>query len=82
MHPWTPVGEVPDLPRLVRRAKQVLEANKERVEQTTTGDLRRNRRLWVYRRDRETCRRCGTRISHAEQDGRGTYWCPRCQPEP
>ena len=81
VHPWTPVGEVPDLPRLVRRARQVLEANKERVEQTTTGDLRRNRRLWVYRRDRETCRRCGTRISQSEQDGRGTYWCPTCQPE-
>jgi endonuclease VIII len=81
VHPWIPVAEVPDLLRLVRRAKQVLEANKERVEQTTTGDLRRNRRLWVYRRDRETCRRCGTRIRRAKQDGRDTYWCPRCQPE-
>lgn len=79
-HPWTPVGDVRDLRRLVRRAKQVLEVNKERVEQSTTGDLRRGRRLWVYRRDREACRRCGTRISRAEQDGRGTYWCPDCQP--
>ncbi len=41
--PTAPVGDVPDLPRLVRRAKQVLEANKERVEQATTGDLRRGR---------------------------------------
>ncbi len=79
-HPWTPVREVRDLPRLIRRCKQVLEANKLRVEQSTTGDLRRDRRLWVYRRDRQPCRRCGTKIVTAEQDGRSTYWCPNCQP--
>ena len=82
IHPLLPVGEVPDLPRVVRRAKAVLEANKHRVEQTTTGDLRRGRRLWVYRRDREACRRCGTRIEVADLDGRVTNWCPRCQPAP
>jgi endonuclease-8 len=65
--PWAPVSAV-DLPRLVRRAKAVLEANKERVEQTTTGDLRRGRRTWVYRRDGQPCRRCGTpiRVAMAE----------------
>ena len=67
VNPWTPVSQV-DLPRLVRRAKAVLEANKERVEQTTTGDLRRGRRTWVYRRDGQPCRRCGTpiRVAMAE----------------
>lgn len=84
--PRLPVERVPDLPRLVRRAKQVLEANKERVEQSTTGDLRRGRRLWVYRRDQQPCRRCGTRILVDLQGPplreRATYWCPRCQPEP
>ena len=84
--PWLPVGEVPDLPRLVRRAHAVLEANKERVEQTTTGDLRRGRRLWVYGRGRQPCLRCGTRIRSAEQgpelQERVTYWCPTCQPGP
>lgn len=79
-HPWTPMRKVRDVRRLVRRAKQVLEANKERVEQTTTGDLRRDRRLWVYARGGKPCRRCGTPISLADQDGRPTYWCPRCQP--
>ncbi|HEU5042885.1 MAG TPA: DNA-formamidopyrimidine glycosylase family protein [Nocardioidaceae bacterium] len=88
--PWTPVSSI-DLARLVRRAKAVLEANKERVEQTTTGDLRRGRRTWVYRRDGQPCRRCGTPIRVAMQgpdDGgagletaeRATYWCPTCQP--
>jgi endonuclease-8 len=82
VHPATPVAAVKDLPRMVRRAKQVLEVNKERVQQATTGDLRRGRTLWVYARDRQPCRRCGTRIRQAELGGRATYWCPTCQPAP
>jgi endonuclease-8 len=84
LHPRRPVGEVPDLLRLVRRAKAMLELNKERAQPATTGDLRRGRQFWVYRRDRERCRRCGTRI-RAETEGepgreRASYWCPSCQP--
>ena len=86
VHPRLPVGEVPDLPRLLRRARAALEANKERVEQTLTGDLRRGRQTWVHRRDRQTCRRCGSRIQVDRQGPEGqeraTYWCPACQPEP
>ncbi len=86
VHPWLPVAQVPDLRRLVRRAHAALDANKERVEQTLTGDTRRGRQTWVYRREKEPCRRCGTRI-RVEMQGpvtrqRATYWCPRCQPEP
>lgn len=81
--PTRPVGEVPDLERLVRRAKGMLEANKERAEQTTTGDLRRGQRTWVYRRERESCRRCGTPIAvdmHGQAGrARASYWCPSCQ---
>ncbi len=84
VHPWAPVGEVPDLLRLVRRARAVLDANKERVAQTTTGDLRPGRQTWVYRRVRQPCRRCGTPIQVAMQCPAGveraTYWCPSCQP--
>ena len=79
-HPATPVGAVRDLPRIVRRAKQVLEINKERMEQSTTGDLRRGRTHWVYPRVGKPCRRCGTRIVCEELGGRETHWCPRCQP--
>jgi endonuclease-8 len=86
VHPRLPVGQVPDLPRLVRRARSALEANKERVEQTLTGDLRKGRMHWVYRRDRQPCRRCSTRIAVGEfgpvGQERATYWCPRCQPDP
>jgi endonuclease-8 len=80
VHPETPLGHVPNLPRLVRRAKQVLEVNKDRVQQATTGDLRRGQQLWVYARGRERCRRCGTPIAYDEHGGRPRYWCPHCQP--
>jgi endonuclease-8 len=40
--------------------------------------------LAVYRRARRPCRRCGTPIRFATMgvSNRGTYWCPRCQPDP
>jgi len=85
VHPRTPVGDVTGLPRLVRRAKQMLELNKERAVQSTTGDLRERQRMWVYRRDKSPCRRCGTpiRVAMAGPAGRerASYWCPSCQPE-
>ena len=86
VHPETPVGAVPDLPRLVRRARQMLELNKDRWVQSTTGDLRERERMWVYRRDRAPCRRCGTPVV-VEMQGpagrdRASYWCPSCQPLP
>jgi endonuclease-8 len=89
VHPQTPIGEVRDLRRLVGRAKQMLDLNKERPVQSTTGDLRDRERMWVYRRDRSPCRRCGTPVvvDLLPQDGRAereraAYWCPRCQPAP
>ena len=85
-NPRLPVSEVADLLRLVRRARTALEANKNRVEQTLTGDTRRGRQTWVYRRDKQPCRRCGTRIrvdmQGPETQERATYWCPACQPDP
>jgi endonuclease VIII len=79
VRPTAPLRAVADLPRLVKRAKALLEANKERVEQTTTGDLGKGRRSWVYRQ--RTCRRCGTRVVVAQDDrARAMYWCPSCQP--
>ncbi len=84
LHPWLPVHEVPDLAALLRKAQRVLEANKMRTAQTTTGDTRRGRQVWVYRRERQPCRRCDTPVEVAMQgpEGKeqGTYWCPTCQP--
>ena len=85
VNPATDVGRVPDLTRLVRRAKQMLEVNKDRAIQSTTGNLRERERMWVYRRDTSPCRRCGTPIAVTMlgEPGRerAAYWCPSCQPE-
>lgn len=85
VHPQTPVGEVPDLVRMVRRARQMLDLNKERAVQSTTGDLRERERMWVYRRDRSPCRRCRTpvRVDQVGPPGRerAIFWCPACQPQ-
>ena len=79
VHPRTPVGAVGDLERIVDRAHRMLFLNRERVEQVTTGDLRRGRQHWVYRRDRQPCRRCGTPIlvdSRAPRPGAGDLLVP------
>jgi endonuclease-8 len=62
VHPNRPVGSVDSLPQLVGLAQRLLEANKDRATQSTTGDLRRGRELWVYGRRGRPCRRCGTTI--------------------
>jgi endonuclease-8 len=71
---------------MVRRARQMLDLNKERAVQSTTGDLRERERMWVYRRDQRGCRRCDTpiRVQMSGPPGRerAAYWCPACQPEP
>lgn len=36
----------------------------------------------VYGRDGEPCDRCGTPIAKIRVAGRGTWFCPTCQPEP
>jgi endonuclease VIII len=84
--PHLPVELVPDLPRMVARAHQLLDHNRHRAVQSTTGELARGRNFWVYGRGGEPCRRCGTRIVEAslgpEGQERVTYHCPRCQPAP
>lgn len=69
--PTTPVGAVPDLTRMVRRVRQMLDQ-----------EWSRSRQLWVHRQ--RLCRRCGTQV-RVEQLGpagreRVAYWCPSCQP--
>lgn len=83
LDPRTPVRAVPDLERMVRRARQMLHSNRNRTIRNTTGDTRPGRNTWVYGR-RGPCRRCGTtiRYEHLGPPGRErpTYWCPSCQP--
>jgi formamidopyrimidine-DNA glycosylase len=60
--PWRPVGDVADLTALVELARRLLEANKNRVGQVTTGSTGRGQETWVYGRKGRPCRRCGTTI--------------------
>jgi endonuclease VIII len=86
LSPWTTVADVADLPALVETGRRLMDANKARWEQSTTGSLRNGEMHWVFERTGRPCRRCGTRIRSAEQGqapyARLTYWCPRCQPGP
>lgn len=82
--PTRPITAVTDVEGLVALAHRLITANRDRSERTTTGNLRRGARTFVYGRERQPCRRCGTRIrsgelGRSELEKRVTYWCPRCQ---
>jgi endonuclease VIII len=92
VHPFTPVSALDDplLHRIVTIAREQLAANVLSPAQTlsalsgrrTTRSLDPNKKLWVYGRGSQPCRRCGTRIEARKTglDARITYWCPSCQP--
>jgi endonuclease VIII len=48
----------------------------------TTGSADPAARVWVYGRQGQPCRRCGTPILMRKRGvgARSTYWCPDCQP--
>ena len=87
LDPWRPVGGIADLDAVVELAQRLLGANKNRWEQSTTGNLGRGEETWVYGRGGRPCRRCGTRIRVSRPTGQSrdpqeriTFWCPHCQP--
>jgi endonuclease-8 len=87
--PWRPVGEAGELEPVVELARRLLDANKERAGQVTTGNPARGEETWVYGRAGRACRRCGARVLADGYAGRGgparervTFWCPTCQPGP
>jgi endonuclease VIII len=81
--PWRPVGDVANLDALVELGQRLLEANKGRIGQVTTGSRRRGEQTWAYGRAYQPCRRCGTKIERGEQGAAGEervrFWCPACQ---
>jgi endonuclease-8 len=86
--PFTPVSRLDeqDLAAAIATARSLLYANRWRPARSTTGDHARGRRHWVYQRDGQPCRRCGTAIRRAAlgagPQARETFCCPRCQPAP
>ncbi|SRR5258708_5947010 len=89
LSPWQPVGTAGELEPVVELARRLLEANKERAGQVTTGNPARGQETWVYGRAGLRCRRCGAVVMADGYAGRGTasqervtFWCPACQPGP
>ena len=68
--------------------RENVQENSEDKILTYTGARRTTRsadqasRLWVYGRQGQPCRRCGTAVLMRKQGpgARSTYWCPQCQP--
>jgi formamidopyrimidine-DNA glycosylase len=91
IHPLTRAGELtrPELRRLHRGIKDALRAGIAR-QGTTLRDYRTPNgargsmqdELRVYGREDEPCPRCGTAIARTRVAGRGTWYCPTCQPAP
>lgn len=81
--PWRRTGDVEDLTALVELGQRLLDANKARIGQVTTGDAVPGRQTWVYGRAGQRCRRCGTPVKRGEQGAAGQervrFWCPACQ---
>lgn len=81
--PFAPVDALRDaaLDFVLETAAIQMRRNLAGGERRTTSTLAESP-LWVYRRAGRPCRRCGTRIATRRQgdEGRTTYWCPRCQP--
>ena len=78
---------------VIKRARKLLAANVmedsgdtivtfQGRHRRTTNNSDPNASLWVYGRNGQPCRRCGTPIQRCLQgpDARSTYWCRMCQP--
>ncbi|MGB9553704.1 MAG: Fpg/Nei family DNA glycosylase, partial [bacterium] len=54
-----------------------IEETQKRMQNGVRGEIREF--LNVHGKEGEPCPRCGTKILRIEIEGRGTYFCPRCQ---
>ena len=89
LHPLRAAGSLDDeeVARITRSIKRALKVGIERQGATlrdyATPDGRRGRmqdRFRVYGREGRPCARCGTPIDKIRVAGRGTWYCPACQP--
>ena len=91
LHPLTPAQDVlpqqaPQLVRAVRAAlkkgiaRQGATLRDYRTPEGRSGSMQHEFR--VYGREGEPCPRCRTPIEKTRAGGRGTWYCPRCQPAP
>ncbi|MFT4233807.1 MAG: DNA-formamidopyrimidine glycosylase family protein [Microbacterium sp.] len=81
--PTRPMTEADTL-SLVELGARTIRRNVELPIRSFTGVNRRGQNHWVYRRERQPCRRCGTAIQHTRLGAdptklRDVFWCPTCQ---
>jgi formamidopyrimidine-DNA glycosylase len=91
IHPLRPAETIDrvELRRLHRAIRAALEAGIAR-QGSTLRDYRlpdgaaggMQKEFKVYGRGGEPCDRCGTPIANTRVAGRGTWFCPACQPQP
>ncbi len=85
LSPWRPVADLApaELVALARRAQQLLSTSLRYPMPSSTGDPRRSHEMYVYHRERQPCRRCGTRIVTGmvgtPPQHRKLFYCPACQ---
>lgn len=82
--PEAPATSV-DALAFMKLGTRLIRANRDRVERTTTGNLRQGQRSYVFGRTGLSCRRCGTQIQLKRLGAdpttlRNAHWCPVCQP--
>jgi formamidopyrimidine-DNA glycosylase len=89
VHPLTPAGELSDeqvsaLRDGVRKALRLgIRRQGATLRDYRGADGSRGRmqdEFRVYGREHEPCERCGTPIAKTRAAGRGTWYCPTCQP--
>lgn len=66
--------------RAGERTGRIITTDPGDVGRERRSDIQRGERTYVYKRQGEPCRRCGTPIARTEVASRKVWWCPSCQP--
>lgn len=92
MHPATKAGELSEeqVRQILEGARSVMLASIDSGGSTMAtyikpdGSTGNYLELFaeVFRRDGQPCKRCGEKILKTRVAGRGTHYCPKCQPKP
>jgi formamidopyrimidine-DNA glycosylase len=91
IHPLRPAGElerseIAELRKAIRKALELGIARQGATLRDFRDSSGRRGRMQlefrVYGRENEPCDRCGTPIRKIRAAGRGTWFCPTCQPRP
>lgn len=81
--PHRPATEI-DALGLVETGERMIRSNLTKPRRVFTGDAHPGRNTWVYGRERQRCRRCGTALRATKLGAdptrlRDVVWCPSCQ---